>query len=82
MFLFGTRLSNITRQLRHRDPEVAFQTVAHIVPDWSGGTRIGEDCVIGPYTRIENSQIGNGVGAIDSRRADGLEPAAPEPPPV
>ena len=42
VFLFGTRLSNITRQLKHRDPEVAFQMVAHAVPDWSGGTRIGE----------------------------------------
>ena len=42
VFLFGTRLTNITRQLRHRDPEVAFQLVSHIVPDWSGGTRIGE----------------------------------------
>jgi hypothetical protein len=42
VFLFGTRLTNITRQLRHRDPEVAFQTIAHVVPDWSGGTRIGE----------------------------------------
>jgi uncharacterized protein with von Willebrand factor type A (vWA) domain len=41
-FLFGTRLTNITRQLRHRDPEVAFQLIAHTVPDWSGGTRIGE----------------------------------------
>ena len=41
-FLFGTRLSNITRQLRHRDPEVAFEMVAASVPDWSGGTRIGE----------------------------------------
>lgn len=41
-FLFGTRLSNITRQLRHRDPEMAFQMVSHAVPDWSGGTRIGE----------------------------------------
>jgi uncharacterized protein with von Willebrand factor type A (vWA) domain len=42
VFLFGTRLTNITRQLRHRDPEIAFQMVAQIVPDWSGGTRIGE----------------------------------------
>jgi uncharacterized protein with von Willebrand factor type A (vWA) domain len=42
VFLFGTRLTNITRQLRHRDPEVAFQMLAHGVPDWSGGTRIGE----------------------------------------
>ncbi|HYZ64487.1 MAG TPA: VWA domain-containing protein, partial [Acetobacteraceae bacterium] len=41
VFLFGTRLSNITRQLKNRDPEVAFQMVAHAVPDWSGGTRIG-----------------------------------------
>ena len=42
IFLFGTRLSNITRQLRHRDAEVAFQMVSQMVPDWSGGTRIGE----------------------------------------
>ncbi len=42
VFLFGTRLSNVTRQLKARDPEVAFQMVAHAVPDWSGGTRIGE----------------------------------------
>ncbi|QXM24589.1 VWA domain-containing protein [Elioraea tepida] len=42
VFLFGTRLTNVTRALRHRDPEVAFQMVANIVPDWSGGTRIGE----------------------------------------
>jgi uncharacterized protein with von Willebrand factor type A (vWA) domain len=41
-FLFGTRLTNVTRPLRHRDAEVAFQLVSHIVPDWSGGTRIGE----------------------------------------
>jgi uncharacterized protein with von Willebrand factor type A (vWA) domain len=41
-FLFGTRLTNITRQLKHRDAEVAFETIARIVPDWSGGTRIGE----------------------------------------
>ena len=41
-FLFGTRLSNITRQLKHRDPEIAFEMVSHMVPDWSGGTRIGE----------------------------------------
>ncbi|HEY8609986.1 MAG TPA: VWA domain-containing protein, partial [Roseomonas sp.] len=41
-FVFGTRLTNITRALRNRDPEVAFQAVSHILPDWSGGTRIGE----------------------------------------
>jgi hypothetical protein len=42
VFLFGTRLTNITRSLRNRDPEVAFERVGAAVPDWSGGTRIGE----------------------------------------
>jgi uncharacterized protein with von Willebrand factor type A (vWA) domain len=42
VFLFGTKLSNVTRQLKYRDPEIAFQMVAQLVPDWSGGTRIGE----------------------------------------
>ncbi len=40
-FLFGTRLSNITRFLRHRDVDVALQLVSENVLDWSGGTRIG-----------------------------------------
>jgi uncharacterized protein len=40
-FLFGTRLSNITRSLRHRDPDVAFFELGHRVRDWEGGTRIG-----------------------------------------
>ncbi len=38
VFLFGTRLPTGARQLRHRDPQVAFQMVSHVVPDWSGGT--------------------------------------------
>ncbi|WP_343617922.1 VWA domain-containing protein [Ralstonia sp.] len=40
-FLFGTRLTNVSRQLRERDPDVAVQAIAELVPDWSGGTRIG-----------------------------------------
>jgi uncharacterized protein len=39
--VFGTRLTNITRQLRHRDVDVALAGVAQVVDDWSGGTRIG-----------------------------------------
>jgi uncharacterized protein with von Willebrand factor type A (vWA) domain len=38
---FGTRLTNITRQLRHRDVDVALARVAEAVEDWAGGTRIG-----------------------------------------
>ncbi len=39
--LFGTRLTNITRHLRHRDVDVALSRVASSVEDWAGGTRIG-----------------------------------------
>jgi uncharacterized protein with von Willebrand factor type A (vWA) domain len=41
VFVFGTRLTNITRQLRHRDVDVAMVRVADAIKDWSGGTRIG-----------------------------------------
>ncbi|HEX6706851.1 MAG TPA: VWA domain-containing protein [Albitalea sp.] len=37
---FGTRLTNITRSLRHRDPDVALALADAQVPDWRGGTRI------------------------------------------
>jgi hypothetical protein len=39
-FVFGTRLSHITRVLRTRDPDVAVREVVDAVDDWSGGTRI------------------------------------------
>ncbi len=39
--VFGTRLTNITRYLRHRDVDIALSGVAQAVEDWSGGTRIG-----------------------------------------
>jgi uncharacterized protein with von Willebrand factor type A (vWA) domain len=39
-FLFGTRLTNITRMLEARDPDEALAQVSHSVEDWSGGTRI------------------------------------------
>jgi uncharacterized protein len=41
-FVFGTRLSNVTRHLRHKDIDYALSRVAEAVDDWSGGTRIGE----------------------------------------
>jgi uncharacterized protein with von Willebrand factor type A (vWA) domain len=41
-FVFGTRLTRITRQLRVRDTDAALQDVAGEVVDWGGGTRIGE----------------------------------------
>lgn len=40
-FVFGTRLTRITRQLRHADLDTALEAVSQQVCDWSGGTRIG-----------------------------------------
>ncbi len=40
-FVFGTRLTRITRQLQHKDIDEAVDAVSHLVQDWGGGTRIG-----------------------------------------
>lgn len=45
-FLFGTRLTNVTRTLRGRDPDVAVAKASRGVTDWSGGTRIGESLTL------------------------------------
>jgi hypothetical protein len=42
VFTMGTRLTRVTRQLRVRDPEAALDAAGRAVPDWSGGTRLGE----------------------------------------
>ena len=41
-FVFGTRLTNVTRHLRHRDVDVAMNAVNAMINDWAGGTRIGQ----------------------------------------
>lgn len=41
-FLFATRLTRITRQLQHRGVDHAIAEVSRAVPDWAGGTRIGD----------------------------------------
>lgn len=41
VFLFGTRLTNVTRELQRRDIDEAMAKVSGAVKDWSGGTRIG-----------------------------------------
>ncbi len=42
-FLFATRLTRITRHLRYRNIDQAVTEVSRAVPDWAGGTRIGEN---------------------------------------
>jgi uncharacterized protein with von Willebrand factor type A (vWA) domain len=41
VFLFGTRLTNVTRALRRKDIDLALEKVSELVEDWSGGTRLG-----------------------------------------
>ena len=69
-FLFGTRLTNVSRAFRHRDPEAAFQMVSAMVPDWSGGTRIGE--AIARFNREWGRRV-LGQGATVLLITDGLD---------
>jgi uncharacterized protein with von Willebrand factor type A (vWA) domain len=42
VFTLGTRLTRLTRELATHDPDVALERAGRAVPDWSGGTRLGE----------------------------------------
>jgi uncharacterized protein with von Willebrand factor type A (vWA) domain len=42
VFTLGTRLTRVTRQLRLRDPDLALTAAGNAIPDWSGGTRLGD----------------------------------------
>jgi uncharacterized protein len=42
VFTVGTRLSRVTRALRAVDPDAALAAAGEVIPDWSGGTRLGE----------------------------------------
>lgn len=48
-FVFGTRLSRVTRELRGRDPDRALERISDVVEDWAGGTKIG--AAIGMFNR-------------------------------
>jgi uncharacterized protein len=69
-FVFGTRLTNITRYLRHRDVDLALERVGEAVSDWSGGTRIGLS--IAEFNRLWSRRL-LGQGAIVILITDGLD---------
>ncbi|HET8674109.1 MAG TPA: VWA domain-containing protein [Thermoleophilaceae bacterium] len=69
-FTFGTRLTDITRELAGQDPDRALRGAARAVPDWAGGTRIGDNL------RAFNNRYGpRGVtrGAVVVIASDGWE---------
>jgi len=69
-FLFGTRLTNITRYLRTRDVDESLDRVAAAVEDWSGGTRIGQ--CLAQFNRRWSRRV-LGQGAVVLFISDGLD---------
>ncbi len=74
-FVFGTRLTNITRHLRFRDVDQALAKVGEVVQDWSGGTRIG--ACLEEFNRTWSRRV-LGQGAVLLLITDGLDRDAGE----
>jgi uncharacterized protein len=74
-FVFSTRLTRITRQLRRRDPTQALEEVAGHVVDWSGGTRIGE--ALQTFNVEWSRRVGRG-GPVALIVSDGWDRGDPE----
>ncbi|MBI5067095.1 MAG: VWA domain-containing protein [Deltaproteobacteria bacterium] len=73
-FTFGTRLTAVSRQLRHRDVDQAMAAVGKTVQDWEGGTRIGESL---REFNLRWSRRLLGQGAIVLLFTDGLDRGDP-----
>ena len=69
-FLFGTRLSNVTRYLRYKDIDAALGKISDTVEDWSGGTRIGH--CLHAFNRIWSRRV-LAQGAVVLLISDGLD---------
>ena len=69
-FLFGTRLTNVTRQMKDRDPDAALRAVSRYVEDWSGGTRISS--ALHGFNRDWSRRV-LGQGAVVLLITDGLD---------
>ena len=74
-FLFATRLTRITRHLRYRSTDQAINEVARAVPDWAGGTRIGEAIKAFNYQWLRRVLRGQSVVMVIS---DGWDRGEPE----
>jgi uncharacterized protein with von Willebrand factor type A (vWA) domain len=73
-FVFGTRLTRVTAELRGRDPDAALARAAATVQDWSGGTRIGE--ALATLNREHGRRIGR--GAVVVLLSDGWDRGDPD----
>ncbi|MFF4255776.1 VWA domain-containing protein [Streptomyces sp. NPDC001663] len=75
VFTIGTRLTRVTRELSHRDPDLAMTALAAAVPDWRGGTRLGE--LLREFLN-RWGQRGMARGAVVVLLSDGWERGDPE----
>lgn len=75
VFTIGTRLTRATRELSHRDPDLAMSALAAAVPDWRGGTRLGE--LLREFLN-RWGQRGMARGAVVVLLSDGWERGDPE----
>lgn len=75
VFVFGTRLTRVTRTLATKDPERAMHEIGRRVADWEGGTRIGESLKTLLDTWSQRSALRGAVAVICS---DGLERGEPD----
>jgi uncharacterized protein with von Willebrand factor type A (vWA) domain len=76
VFTLGTRLTRVTRALRRRNSQQALAEAAGLVPDWDGGTRIGD--ALGAFLAVP--RYGSFArGATVVILSDGLERGDPSP---
>jgi uncharacterized protein len=75
VFTMGTRLTHVTRALTERDPDRALAAAGRVVPDWSGGTRLGDS--IGAFLDRWGRR-GMARGAVVVVFSDGWEREGPE----
>ena len=75
VFTFGTRLTNITRHLRHRDVDEALANAGHEAEDWEGGTRIG--ACLEDFNKTWARRV-MGQGAVVLLITDGLDRDDPD----
>jgi uncharacterized protein len=73
-FVFGTRLTRVTRELAGRDPDRALRRASDAVQDWSGGTRIG--AALSELNREHGRRIGRGAMVV--LLSDGWDRGEPE----
>jgi uncharacterized protein len=73
-FVFGTRLTRVTAELRGRDPDRALDRAARAASDWSGGTRIGE--ALAALNREHGRRVGRGATVVIL--SDGWDRGEPE----